>query len=189
MSKSKPETAGSISSSIVMDAAAIDRVLRRLAHEIIEANPDLSGVVIAGIPSRGNEIAQRLAANIEAIRGTAVETGIIDVAMHRDDVGIRAELPVVRASKLPHPLEGRTVVVVDDVLYTGRTVRAAMDAISSFGRPSRIQLAVLIDRGHRELPIRPDYVGKNLPTAPNEKVRVRVGGDAGEEGVWLEKSI
>jgi len=187
MSNSKTETAGSISGSIVMDAAAIDRVLRRIAHEIIEANPDLAAVVIAGIPSRGNEIAQRIAANIQTVRGVAVETGIIDVAMHRDDVGIRAELPVVRASKLPHPLEGRTVIIVDDVLYTGRTVRAAMDAISSFGRPARIQLAVLVDRGHRELPIRPDYVGKNLPTAANEKVRVRIGGEADQEGVWLEK--
>ena len=189
MSNSKPETAGSTSGSVVMDAAAIDRALRRIAHEIIEANPDLPAVVIAGIPSRGNEIAQRIAANIQTVRGTAIETGIIDVAMHRDDVGTRAELPVVRASKLPHPLEGRTVIIVDDVLYTGRTVRAAMDAISSFGRPSRIQLAVLIDRGHRELPIRPDYVGKNLPTAANQKVRVRIADGGGQEGVWLEKSI
>ena len=187
MSNSKAETAGSTSGSIVMDATAIDRVLRRIAHEIIEANPDLAAVVVAGIPSRGNEIAQRIAANIQIVRGVAIETGIIDVAMHRDDVGIRAELPVVRASKLPHPLEGRTVIIVDDVLYTGRTVRAAMDAISSFGRPARIQLAVLVDRGHRELPIRPDYVGKNLPTAANEKVRVRIGGEADQEGVWLEK--
>jgi pyrimidine operon attenuation protein/uracil phosphoribosyltransferase len=168
-----------------MDAAAVDRALRRISHEIVEANPDLATVVIAGIPSRGNEIAQRIATNIQAVRGETVETGTIDVAMHRDDVGIRAELPIVRASKLPHSLDGRTVVIVDDVLYTGRTVRAAMDAISSFGRPSRIQLAVLIDRGHRELPIRPDYVGKNLPTSPNEKVRVRIGNDTGEEGVWL----
>jgi pyrimidine operon attenuation protein/uracil phosphoribosyltransferase len=187
MANSKPQIAGSTSGSLVMDGAAIDRVLRRIAHEIIEANPDLTAVVIAGIPSRGNEIGQRIAANIREIRGATVETGIIDVAMHRDDVGIRAELPIVRASSLPHSLDGRTVVIVDDVLYTGRTVRAAMDAITSFGRPSRIQLAVLVDRGHRELPIRPDYVGKNLPTAPNEKVRVVIGDDPGEEGVWLVK--
>jgi pyrimidine operon attenuation protein/uracil phosphoribosyltransferase len=187
MTNAKAQTAGATGGSIVMDAATVDRVLRRIAHEIIEANPDLASVVIAGIPSRGNEIAQRIATNIQSIRGQAVETGVIDVAMHRDDVGIRAELPVVRASKLPHSLEGRTVVIVDDVLYTGRTVRAAMDAISSFGRPARVQLAVLIDRGHRELPIRPDYVGKNLPTAPNEKVRVRIGEENGEEGVWLIK--
>ena len=141
------------------------RALRRIAHEIIERNPDLASLVLAGIPSRGVEIAQRLAADIEALAKIAVATGVIDVSMHRDDVGQRADLPVVRASQLPLPLEGRTVIIVDDVLFTGRTCRAAMDAIGSFGRPARIQLAVLIDRGHRELPIRPDYVGKNLPTA------------------------
>jgi len=171
--------------SVVMDAPAIGRAMRRLAHEIIEANADLRTVVLAGIPSRGNDIAQRLAAEISTVQGSLVDTGIIDVAMHRDDVGTRAELPVVRATKLPHSLEGRTVIIVDDVLYTGRTVRAAMDAISSFGRPARIQLAVLIDRGHRELPIRPDYVGKNLPTAPNEKVQVRLGDGNEEQGVWI----
>ncbi|HJT82476.1 MAG TPA: bifunctional pyr operon transcriptional regulator/uracil phosphoribosyltransferase PyrR [Chthoniobacterales bacterium] len=185
MSKPKPDKPGEGGDSTVMDAAAIDRALRRIAHEIIEANPNLAAVVLAGIPSRGNEIAQRIAANIQSVSGVTVETGVIDVAMHRDDVGTRPELPVVRASKLPHPLEGRTVVIIDDVLFTGRTVRAAMDAISSFGRPSRIQLAVLIDRGHRELPIRPDYVGKNLPTAPNERVRVRLGGDNQPAGVTL----
>jgi len=107
--------------------------------------------------------------------------------MHRDDVGTRSELPIVQASRLPLPLENRTVVIVDDVLFTGRTVRAAMDAINSFGRPARIQLAALIDRGHRELPIRADYVGKNLPTAFTEKVRVQLGDDQGSEGVWLIK--
>jgi pyrimidine operon attenuation protein/uracil phosphoribosyltransferase len=170
-----------------MDTAAITRAVRRIAHEILEGNPNVGAVVLAGIPSRGNEIAQRIAASIHAIQKIEVETGVIDVAMHRDDVGTRTELPVVRVSKLPLPLEGRTVIIVDDVLYTGRTVRAAMDAISSFGRPARIQLAVLIDRGHRELPIRPDYVGKNLPTAPNERVRVRLGTENEEEGVWLLK--
>ena len=147
----------------------------------------MSAVVLVGIPSRGNEIAQRLALFIHSIKGATVETGVIDVAMFRDDVGTRTELPVVRATKLPLPLEGRTVIIVDDVLYTGRTVRAAMDAISSFGRPARVQLAALIDRGHRELPIRPDYVGKNLPTAPDEKVRVRLGTEDEPEGVWLIK--
>jgi pyrimidine operon attenuation protein/uracil phosphoribosyltransferase len=187
MTKPRSEKTGTTGGSIVMDAAAVERVLLRIAHEIIEANPDLGTVVLAGIPSRGNEIAHRIATNIRSIQGRSVETGIIDVAMHRDDVGTRPELPVVRASKLPHPLEGRTVIIVDDVLYTGRTVRAAMDAIGSFGRPARIQLAVLIDRGHRELPIRPDYIGKNLPTAPNEKVRVRLADDDDPKGVWLLK--
>jgi pyrimidine operon attenuation protein/uracil phosphoribosyltransferase len=171
----------------IMDAAAIERALRRIAHEIIEQTPDLRSIVLAGIPSRGNEIARRIAELIGSIGKIQVDNGIIDVAMHRDDVGTRAELPVVRASQLPFPLEGRTVIIVDDVLYTGRTVRAAMDAIGSFGRPAKIQLATLIDRGHRELPIRADYVGKNVPTAPNEKVRVRIGVEGEPEGVWLLK--
>jgi pyrimidine operon attenuation protein/uracil phosphoribosyltransferase len=170
-----------------MDAAAIQRALRRVAHEIIERNPDLRSIVLAGIPSRGNEIARQIAAFIKSIEKIEIETGVIDVAMHRDDVGTRADLPIVRASQLPLPLEGRTVIIVDDVLFTGRTVRAAIDAINSFGRPARIQLAALIDRGHRELPIRADYVGKNLPTALNEKVRVRIGSADEDDGVWLIK--
>jgi len=174
-------------SILVMDAAAIQRALRRIAHEIIERNPDLNQIILAGIPSRGNEIARRIAETISTIENAAIAVGTIDVAMHRDDVGTRTELPVVRASDLPLPLETKTVIIVDDVLFTGRTVRAAMDAITSFGRPARIQLAVLIDRGHRELPIRADYVGKNLPTAPDEKVRLRLGEEGSEEGVWLVK--
>lgn len=171
-----------------MDAEAIRRALQRIAHEIIERNPQLTHVVLAGIPSRGVEIAQRIAAFIHQLRAINVETGVVDVAMYRDDVGTRSELPIVRESKLPLPLEERTVVVVDDVLYTGRTVRAAMDAINSFGRPSRIQLAVLIDRGHRELPIRPDYVGKNLPTSGNENVKVQLQEtDEKPDAVWLER--
>jgi len=172
----------------IMDAEAIRRTLRRIAHEIIEGNPNLEGVVLAGIPLRGVEIARRIAAFIREIEKADVDTGVIDVAMHRDDVGTRKELPVVRASKLPVPLEDRTVIIVDDVLYTGRTVRAAMDAINSFGRPARIQLAVLVDRGHRELPIRPDYIGKNLPTATREQIQVRLQEtDNKPDGVYLEK--
>ena len=170
-----------------MDAAAIQRALRRIAHEIIERNPDLNQIILAGIPSRGNEIARRIAETISTIEKASIPVGTIDVAMHRDDVGTRTELPVVKASDLPLPLETKTVIIVDDVLFTGRTVRAAMDAITSFGRPARIQLAVLIDRGHRELPIRADYVGKNLPTAADEKVRLRLGEESSEEGVWLIK--
>lgn len=172
-------------SILVMDAAAIQRALRRIAHEIIERNPDLNQIILAGIPSRGNEIARRIAETISTIEKASIAVGTIDVAMHRDDVGTRTELPVVKASDLPLPLETKTIIIVDDVLFTGRTVRAAMDAITSFGRPARIQLAVLIDRGHRELPIRADYVGKNLPTAPDEKVRLRLGEESAEEGVWL----
>jgi pyrimidine operon attenuation protein/uracil phosphoribosyltransferase len=173
---------------LIMDAEAIRGTLRRIAHEISERNPDLKSVVLAGIPSCGVEIAQRIAAFIREIEKVDLETGVIDVAMHRDDVGTRAELPIVRASKLPLPLEERTVVIVDDVLFTGRTVRAAMDAISSFGRPARIQLAALIDRGHRELPIRADYVGKNLPTATREQIQVRLEEtDHEPDAVWLLK--
>src|SRR5436305_8856156 len=172
MKQTKQKTSGA--AVAIMDAEAIRGALRRVAHEIIERNPQLTHVVLAGIPSRGVEIARRIAAFIHEIEKIDIETGVIDVAMHRDDVGTRAELPVVRASKLPVPLEERTVIIADDVLYTGRTVRAAMDAINSFGRPARIQLAVLVGRGHRELPIRPDYVGKNLPTSGSEKVRVRL---------------
>ena len=182
----------------VLDAEAIRRALRRIAHEIIERNPrsatgrirrgELKEIVLAGIPSRGVEIARRIAGFIQEIEKIDVETGVIDVAMHRDDVGTRPNLPVVRASKLPLPLEDRTVIIVDDVLYTGRTVRAAMDALNSFGRPARIQLAVLIDRGHRELPIRPDYVGKNLPTAIREQLQVCLQEtDHEPDAVWLQR--
>ena len=184
MKKQKQDSSAAVP---IMDADAIRRALQRIAHEIIERNPQLAKIVLAGIPSRGVEIARRLADTIHGIEKIDIETGIIDVAMHRDDVGTRAELPVVRASKLPVPLEERTVIIVDDVLYTGRTVRAAMDAINSFGRPARIQLAALIDRGHRELPIRADYVGKNLPTAANERVRVRIGSAIEPDGIWLIK--
>ena len=135
MNEKKTNTS-SDKSILVMDAAAIRRALRRIAHEIIERNPDLNQIVLAGIPSRGNEIARRIAETISAIERVSVPVGTIDVAMHRDDVGTRTELPVVRASTLPLPLETRTVVIIDDVLFTGRTVRAAMDAITSFGRPS-----------------------------------------------------
>ncbi len=174
--------------TLVLDAEAIRRALRRIAHEIIERNPELASVILAGIPSRGVEIARRIAALIGEFEQVPIETGVIDVSMHRDDVGKRAELPIVQASRLPVPLDGRTVVIVDDVFYTGRTARAAMDAIGTFGRPARIQLATLIDRGHRELPMRADYVGKNLPTAAGERVRLRLQNvDNEPDAVWLIK--
>src|SRR5947199_1076978 len=172
----------------IMDAEAIRRALRRIAHEIIEQNVDLKSVVLAGIPLRGVEIARRIAEFVREVAKIDIETGTIDVAMHRDDVGTRAELPVVHASKLPLPIEHRTVIIVDDVLFTGRTARAAMDAISSFGRPARVQLAALVDRGHRELPIRADYVGKDLPTATREQMQLRPQNVYNDpNAVWLFK--
>jgi pyrimidine operon attenuation protein/uracil phosphoribosyltransferase len=175
-------------SILVMDGEAIARALRRIAHEILEHNPDPAAFSLVGIPSRGVELARRLADLIEAIEGRRPELGTIDVSMHRDDLSIRNTLTSVRETRLPLNLEELTVVLVDDVLYTGRTCRAAMDAISSFGRPARIQLAVLLDRGHRELPIRPDYVGKNLPTSREERVRVRLQNvDTEPDSVRVEK--
>ena len=158
---------------LVMDAEAVRKAIRRIAHEIIERNDDLSRVVIAGIPTRGVEIARRILEHITAIEGVHPGFGIVDVSMHRDDISTRGRPTTVVPTQLPLELEGRTIVLVDDVLFTGRSCRAALDAISSFGRPARIQYAVLVDRGHRELPIRADYVGKNLPTARNERIRVR----------------
>jgi pyrimidine operon attenuation protein/uracil phosphoribosyltransferase len=187
MTESKT-TRSSSAAAPIMDAEAIRRALQRIAHEIIERNPELASVVLAGIPSRGVEIARRIAEFIAAVEKIQIESGVIDVAMHRDDVGTRAQLPIVQASSLPLPLENRTVIMVDDVLFTGRTCRAAMDAIGSFGRPARIQLAVLIDRGHRELPIRADYVGKNLPTSQSERLHVRLENvEEGPDAVWLLK--
>ena len=174
----------------IFDAEAMARALRRIGHEIIERNRDLSALVLVGIPKRGVELARRLAAEMEAISGVPVATGAIDVSMHRDDFGLRRALPVVRASQLPQSIDGRTVILVDDVLFTGRTCRAAMDALGAFGRPACIQFAALIDRGHRELPIRPDFVGKNLPTASGERVRVRLQNVDDElDGVWLLKPV
>ena len=173
----------------IFDAEDMRRALRRIGHEIIERNRDLAALILAGIPARGVDLARRIAVEIEAIEKVRIATGVLDVSMHRDDHGTRDALSVVRASQLPLPLEGRTVIIVDDVLFTGRTCRAAMDALGSFGRPACIQFAVLIDRGHRELPIRPDFVGKNLPTARAERVRVRLEDlDDEPDGVWLLKA-
>ena len=158
---------------LVMDADAIRKAIRRIAHEIIERNHDLSRLIIAGIPTRGVEVARRILEHIETIEGVRPGFGIVDVSMHRDDISTRGRPTTVVPTQLPIELNGRPIVLVDDVLFTGRSCRAALDAISSFGRPARIQYAVLVDRGHRELPIRADYVGKNLPTAREERIRVR----------------
>ena len=156
-----------------MDADTIRKAIRRIAHEIIEQNHDLDRLVIAGIPTRGKIIARRIAAHIAEIEGIFPTLGVVDVSMHRDDLSTRTRVSVLELTELPLDLDGRPLILVDDVLYTGRSCRAAMDAIASFGRPSRIQLAVLVDRGHRELPIRADFVGKNVPTSPGDKIRVR----------------
>ena len=158
---------------LVMDEESIRKAIRRIAHEIIEQNHDLSRLVIAGIPTRGRTLAQRIAFHIEEIEKVTPAIGTVDVSMHRDDLSTRERVSILEATDLPLDLDGRPLILIDDVLYTGRSCRAAMDAVASFGRPSRIQLAVLIDRGHRELPIRPDFVGKIVPTAPEDRVRVR----------------
>jgi pyrimidine operon attenuation protein/uracil phosphoribosyltransferase len=164
---------------VLLDAEAISRTLSRIAHEIIERNEELESVALVGIHTRGVPIAQRLRRLIAERAGEELALGQLDITFHRDDVHVRAEraprhAPVVRETALPFDLAGRTVILVDDVLYTGRTIRAAIDALFEFGRPDRVQLAVLADRGHRELPIRPDYVGKNLPTARGERVQVQL---------------
>ncbi len=157
----------------VMDSEAIRKALRRIAHEIIEQNHDLRRLVIAGIPTRGKIVAARIAAYITEIEGIAPTLGTVDVSMHRDDLATRMRISVLETTQLPLDLDDRPLILIDDVLYTGRSCRAAMDAVASFGRPSRIQLAALVDRGHRELPIRADFVGKNVPTAPEDRIRVR----------------
>ena len=168
------------SGRVLMDAEALSRTLSRIAHEIVERNPDLSSVALVGIHTRGVPLAQRLRRLIQEFGGIEVDLGTIDITFHRDDVHVRAgeppisPQPLVRDTRLDFPLEGRTCVLVDDVLYTGRTIRAAIDALFGYGRPARVQLAVVADRGHRELPIRPDYVGKNLPTARAERVQVQL---------------
>jgi pyrimidine operon attenuation protein/uracil phosphoribosyltransferase len=170
------ETAG----KLLLDGDALRRTLVRIAHEIVERNPDLSKLALVGIHTRGVSLAQRLRRLIEEFTGVEVALGTVDITFHRDDVAVRqgaaplAPQPVVKATRLDFPLEGMTCVLVDDVLYTGRTIRAAIEALFSYGRPGRVQLAVLVDRGHRELPIRPDYVGKNLPTARKERIQVQL---------------
>ena len=178
---------------VLLDADGLARTLSRIAHEIIEANPDLSRVALVGIQTRGVPLAHRLRRLVEERAGEAPALGAVDITFYRDDVQVRGgdaprhPQPVVRSTALDFPLEGKTVVLVDDVLYTGRTIRAAIEALFDYGRPERIQLAVLVDRGHRELPIRPDYVGKNLPTASAERVNVRVDEVDGVDEVTISE--
>ncbi len=169
-----------------MDAAAIGRALTRMVHEIAERNPDDAGLALVGIRTHGVPLARRLAVILGGIVKRDIPAGELDIAMHRDDVALRGA-PVVGASHIPFDVTGKTIVLVDDVLFTGRSIRAALDEITDFGRPKQIQLAVLVDRGHRQLPIRPDFVGKNVPTAPNERVAVRLAEVDGTDEVVIER--
>lgn len=173
-------------STVILNSVAIQRALTRIAHEIAERNEVSAEVVLIGIQRGGVALAERLAALLTGIAGCPVGCGSLDVSMHRDDLDHRAA-PKVHPTVIPFDVTGKTVVLVDDVLFSGRTIRAAMDSLNDFGRPKRIQLAVLIDRGHRELPIKADFVGKNQPTSLAEKVHVRIGEAGAEDEVVLEK--
>ncbi len=163
-----------MSATVILDAPAIDRALTRMAHEIVEHNPAPAALAFVGIRTHGEPLAHRLAQRVSVICQRQFPVGALDISMHRDDLALREELPKVGSSQVPFDVTGKDIVVVDDVLFTGRSIRAAMDELADFGRPQRIQFAVLVDRGHRELPIRPDYVGKNVPTARAERIRVRL---------------
>ena len=176
MSKSGERMNTSVKVNQILDAKGIERALMRISHEILEKNRDLSKLAIVGIRTRGATLGARIAANIKSLEGMGVPMGAVDITFYRDDLNLRHRQPRIniKETDISFDLTDKNIVLVDDVLCTGRTVRAALDALIDFGRPRRIQLAVLVDRGHRELPIRPDYVGKNIPTAPEEKVRVRI---------------
>jgi len=171
----------------VLDADDIRRAVRRMAHEIIESAKGVDDLLLLGIPTRGVHLARRIATEIADIEGTEVPCGALDITLYRDDLALR-EVRALEETDIPvEGVDGRIVVLIDDVLYSGRTIRAALDALSDFGRPAVVRLAVLVDRGHRELPIRPDFVGKNLPTSQSEKVKVRFAETDGEEFVVIEQ--
>ena len=171
--------------SVCMDADEIERSLTRIAHQILEANHGASNIALVGIITRGDLLAHRLASKIKQIEGTDVPLGALDISFYRDDASISG-LPQLHGTDILFNIDNKTIVLVDDVLFTGRTIRAALDALMDFGRPARIQLAILVDRGHRELPLRPDYIGKNLPTARNERVFVRLTEVDGEDSVNIQ---
>jgi pyrimidine operon attenuation protein / uracil phosphoribosyltransferase len=172
---------------VVMDADRVSRTLTRIAHEIVERNRTLDDLALVGIRSRGEHLARRLADQLQQITGRAVPTGALDITLYRDDLMRQAvgPQPLVRSTEIPFSIDDRIILLVDDVLYTGRTVRAALDALIDFGRPQAIQLVVLVDRGHRELPIKADYVGKNLPTSRRESVQVRLVEVDGDDEVVI----
>jgi len=184
----RPAAAPQESPRTVFEAADIARALTRIAHEIVERNKGADGLTLLGIPSRGVPLAHRLAANIARAEGVPVPVGSLDVTMFRDDLRLRPARALEHTDLPPEGVEGRTVVLVDDVLFSGRTIRAALDALGEHGRPARVQLAVLVDRGHRELPIRADYVGKNLPTSMTQRVRVQLAERDGTDGVTIEEA-
>lgn len=178
-----------IEKAVLMDEEAIRRSLVRISHEIVEKNKGVENIVLVGIRTRGVPIAERLADAIEKIEGTRPPVGVLDITLYRDDLSTLAYQPVVRTTELPVDISGKIVVLVDDVLYTGRTIRAALDAVIDMGRPTTIQLAVLIDRGHRELPIRADFVGKNVPTSSHEVVSVQLDATDGAEKVVIRERV
>ena len=173
--------------TVVLDRDDMRRTLVRIAHEIVEKNAD-GLIAIVGIHRRGAHLAERLHVLISELLDATIPLGSVDISFYRDDLNFRPSAPVVHATQLDFPVEGRTIVIVDDVLYTGRTARAAIDEIFDFGRPARVQLAALVDRGHRELPIRPDYIGKSLPTSLDERVYVRVEEEDGVDEVAIARS-
>ena len=172
-----------------MERGEIQRAVTRIAHEILERNKGPSEIVLVGIAARGDDLARRLAEEIERIENAEVPVGVLDITFYRDDIGLRSEAPEVHETRIPFDIGGKTVVLVDDVLYTGRTIRAALDALVDFGRPRAVQLAVLVDRGHRELPIRADYVGKNVPTRADDLIRVLTTETDGNDAVELGEDV
>ena len=171
--------------SVVLTEQDISRAVTRITHEILEKNKDATSLVLVGIRTRGATLAKRIEKKINDIKGIEVDLGVLDITLYRDDLSAGKQNPLIEKTSLPFPLEGKQVVLIDDVLFTGRSIRAAIDALIDFGRPASIQLGVLIDRGHRELPIRPDYVGKNIPTSKAKRVQVLMREDDGKDEVCI----
>jgi pyrimidine operon attenuation protein / uracil phosphoribosyltransferase len=172
--------------SIVLNSSDVSRAMTRIAHEILEKNKGAGNIVLVGIRTRGATLSKRLLEKILEIENVAVDMGVLDITLYRDDIGPGKKNPILKKTEIPFSIEGKDVILCDDVLFTGRTIRAAFDALMDFGRPSSIQLAVLIDRGHRELPIRPDFVGKNIPTSKNMRIQVQLKeDDQGEDQVVI----
>ena len=173
--------------SIALSAQDISRAITRISHEIIERNPNIDSVTLLGIPTRGSDLATRIANEIEKISGRPIECGTLDITLHRDDLRMRSPRPLMQTVIPPLGVQGRTVVLVDDVLFSGRTIRSALDALGEVGRPERVQLAVLVDRGHRDLPIKADFVGKNLPTSLSQRIKVQISEVDGVDEVTIEE--